>query len=502
MGGRTMETSEGSANKTVYTLGEEFWDDLLAYIDEGSVIPIVGPELLTIKRDGTDVLLYRIVAEELLNKFGLPFRRVAEHLALEGNALESAATLRSGQEVSDAVFALYRAGKRFRDLYRPLHEIVGTKSTQFATELLSPLKKLALVRPFELFVSTTWDNLLAIAIDQVCHGGEHRVEEILYALNLPGDRRRDLPEFRPPGYKAVFYLFGKASPSPVYAIHEEDTLEFLYELQLGLGSSPERMLAEIRRKHLLFIGCPLADWLGRFLVRLSNKGRLYGERDKREFIVIDRTTADEELTEFLERFSQNTWFHITDAHVFLDQLLERWQTRHPELSGQVPLTTEGQFGTPGLKGMIFISYASEDRASAHRLCDELKALAGDDIAWLDKGSGLKIGDDWLRVIERHITKECKLFLPLISSNTERRAEGFFRREWNWAAERDEGVQGRKFIMPLIIDSDMTSKNINDLLMPDRFRSKHAEPAPGGHLPEALRAQLAEEIRNIRRESSR
>jgi hypothetical protein len=494
-----MEAFEGPANKTGYTVGEEFWDDLLAYVDEGSVIPVVGPELLTIKRDGSDIPLYRVVAEEILNKFGVPFRREAEHVTAEGESVETAAILRSGREVSDAVCALYRAGKRFRDLYRPLHEIVGAKTTQYGNELLFPLKKLASVRPFRLFVSTTWDNLLATAIDKVCHGGEHRVEEILYALNLPGDRCRDLPEFPPPGYTAVFYLFGKSSPSPVYAIHEEETIPLT---PAWPRHSPERMLGEIRRKHLLFIGCPLADWLGRFLVRLSNKGRLYGERDKREFIVTDRTTADEQLTGFLERFSQNTCIHIADAHGFVDQLLEQWQKRHPELSDEATPTTEGQPGPPSLKGMIFISYASEDRASALRLCDELKALAGDDIAWLDKGSGLTIGDDWLRVIERHVTKECKLFLPLISSNTERRTEGFFRREWKWAAERDEGVQGRKFIMPLIIDSDITSKGVDELLIPDRFRSKHVEPALGGHLPEALRAQLAEEIRKIRRESSR
>jgi len=27
---------------------EEFWDDLLALVEEGRVIPVVGPELLTV----------------------------------------------------------------------------------------------------------------------------------------------------------------------------------------------------------------------------------------------------------------------------------------------------------------------------------------------------------------------------------------------------------------------------------------------------------------------
>jgi hypothetical protein len=73
-----MEAVDGPPNRTACKVGEEFWDDLLAYVDEGSVIPFVGPELLTIKRDGADIPLYRVVAEEILNKFGVPFRREAD----------------------------------------------------------------------------------------------------------------------------------------------------------------------------------------------------------------------------------------------------------------------------------------------------------------------------------------------------------------------------------------------------------------------------------------
>lgn len=478
--------------------GEDFWDDLLAYLDEGSVIPFVGPELLTIKRDGTQISLYRIVAEEILTKFGVPFRREIEEVTPNEEAARTEVILGKGREVSDAVCALHRASKKsFLDLYRPLHDILKAKIAEHQTELLTPLKKLASIRRFDLFVSTTWDNLLATAIDSVHYGGEHRTDEILYALNLSKHMQRDLPKSRDRDYRAVFYLFGKASPSPFYAIHEEDTLEFLYKLQLGLGSSVENMLDEIRNRHLLFVACPLADWLGRFLVRLSNKGRLFGERDKRELFVIDKMATDQALREFLERFSQNTCFYVADAHDFVDQLLLHWQERHPGFDAATSRTTADRTEAPALKGMIFISYASEDRSSAFNLFKELKELAGDEsIAWFDKGS-LTIGDDWAREIKRHIAKDCKLFFPLISSNTERRPEGYFRREWEWAATRDEGIQGRKFIMPLLIDSEAATKVVDDLSIPDRFRSKHAEPAIGGHLSEELRAQLKKEIRGIR-----
>ena len=50
---------------------EEFWDDLLDFIEDGRVIPVAGPELLTVTEGEKQVRLYRVVAERLLSKYGL-----------------------------------------------------------------------------------------------------------------------------------------------------------------------------------------------------------------------------------------------------------------------------------------------------------------------------------------------------------------------------------------------------------------------------------------------
>ena len=47
--------------------------------------------------------------------------------------------------------------------------------------------------------------------------------------------------------------------------------------------------------------------------------------------------------------------------------------------------------------------------------------------WFDKNE-LRGGDIWDRQIEDRI-HDCRLFIPLISANTEHRDEGYFRREW-------------------------------------------------------------------------
>src|ERR1043165_6048340 len=88
---------------------------------------------------------------------------------------------------------------------------------------------------------------------------------------------------------------------------------------------------------------------------------------------------------------------------------------------------------PTPRPSVFISYASEDRAAARILRDALEA-AGLEV-WYDENE-LGGGDAWDQKIRRQI-RDCDYFMPVISSSTERRKEGYFRREWRLAVERTE-----------------------------------------------------------------
>jgi len=80
---------------------------------------------------------------------------------------------------------------------------------------------------------------------------------------------------------------------------------------------------------------------------------------------------------------------------------------------------------------IFLSYASEDAEAARRICEALRA-AGLTV-WFDQNE-LRGGDAWDASIRKKI-KECALFVPVISANTESRSEGYFRLEWKLAVDR-------------------------------------------------------------------
>src|SRR5499427_4121632 len=105
-----------------------------------------------------------------------------------------------------------------------------------------------------------------------------------------------------------------------------------------------------------------------------------------------------------------------------------------------------QASTP--TGAVFLSYASQDAEAAEKICAALRA-AGIEV-WFDK-SELRGGDAWDRQIKQQI-HDCRLFIAVISANSERRDEGYFRREWKLAVDRTHDMADKRaFLVPVVID---------------------------------------------------
>jgi TolB-like protein len=129
---------------------------------------------------------------------------------------------------------------------------------------------------------------------------------------------------------------------------------------------------------------------------------------------------------------------------------------------------------------VFLSYASQDASAARRICDALRA-AGLDV-WFDQ-SELRGGDAWDASIRRQI-RECALFVPVISANTQAREEGYFRREWNLAVDRTlDMAHDKAFLLPVVIDgtTDAVAR------IPDKFRSVQWTRLPDGEAAESFAA---------------
>jgi TolB-like protein len=130
---------------------------------------------------------------------------------------------------------------------------------------------------------------------------------------------------------------------------------------------------------------------------------------------------------------------------------------------------------PGVSNAVFLSYASEDAEAAERIATALRA-AGVEV-WFDK-SELRGGDAWDRQIREQI-HDCRLFIPVISANSERRDEGYFRREWGLAADRTRDMaHKRAFLLPVVIDGTPE----RGASVPEKFHELQWTRLPDGDTP--------------------
>jgi len=127
---------------------------------------------------------------------------------------------------------------------------------------------------------------------------------------------------------------------------------------------------------------------------------------------------------------------------------------------------------------VFLSYASQDAEAARRICEALRA--GGIEVWFDQ-SELRGGDAWDQNIRQQI-RDCALFVPIISTNTRSRREGYFRVEWDLADQRTHRLaRNRAFIVPVCTDD--TPDSAADV--PESFERVQWTRLPGGETPTAF-----------------
>jgi len=437
-----------SLRAAVETLDDDAWEDLLNFIEERRVIPIIGPELLQVETETGHRLLHDWVAEKL-----------AARLNVDTAELPQPYTL------NDVVCWFLASRGRREEAYTRVRSIF--RDANFAPPLA--LRQLAQITDFDLFVTTTFDPLLEQAINLERFQGAQSTDVIAYAPN----RVIDLPSEREKLQRPVVYhLLGRLSASPTYVISDEDTLEFICALQ-SEHLTPERLFHELEHNHLLFIGSSFTNWLARLFLRMAKRHRLSDPRDVGEVLADNHSGKDERLMNFLQQVSVRTRVY-SGAEKFVDELHRRWMTRQKPAE-VIPLGVPQRFLPPEREmpdNAVFISYAREDLPAVQRLKAGLDAAGV--ITWFDLDR-LEGGDDYDRKIQRNIAR-CSYFVPVVSATTQRRLEGYFRREWSYAIDRARNIaEGALFILPVCIDdTDVASAHV-----PDKFKALNFTRLPGG-----------------------
>jgi hypothetical protein len=463
-------TTGSTASLPATTLDEDAWEDLLSFMEERRVIPIVGPELLLITTDRGPRLLLDWAAERLATRLNVSTSQLPERYTLND------------------VVCVFLAGRgRREEAYVRLRSIL--KDAPF--EPSAALRHLAAITDFDLFVTTTCDALLESAINLERFGGSPATEVISYAPNRVVDLPVERAQLTRP---VVYHLFGKLSASPTYVISDEDLLEYICSLQ-NESLVPERLFHELEHSHLLMIGSSFTNWLARLFLRMAKRHRLSDPREVGEVLADDYTAQDARLVAFLQQVSVRTRIY-SGAERFVEELHERWQRR------QKSTTTASGPGLSGLAGSgfsparflpparempdnaVFISYAREDLQAVQQIKAGLEAAGI--TTWFDIDR-LEVGDDYDRKIQRNIAR-CAYFIPVISAATQGRLEGYFRREWNYALDRARNMaDGALFILPVSLDGTKAT----EAHVPERFKALHFTQLSGGQVTLEFAQRLAE-----------
>jgi hypothetical protein len=411
-------------------MNEASWKRLLSQIrdDNNLVVPVVGPRLL-VGSDGQSSLQAPI-AKRILDNYGL-----------------GAGGLPPFRELNEAVTRIKAAklpGFNLQDLYSDVHDAIRALSAGGGA-IPQPIRQLAEIRDFRLIVTLTPDDMLARSLRQHC-----AVNEVVHSPKLPMSEVTDLPVgwHTRSGEVHLLYLFGKSRSAPMFAIHDEDVLEYAHNVIARGSHVPSRFLGELQERILLLIGCDFPDWLSRFFLRVTNKNRL-SEKDKREWM-IEQLGPEESLTCFLRSYSTATEIlPDTPPAQFVAELHRRWMAeRAANLEGAADPRPEAVPLAP----MFFISYSRKtDLPAAEAMAEALLKLGlTKSEVWFDR-MAIEPGQQFCNRILDGI-RGCRYFLPLLSKAANDRDKGFFFREWRAANDYQKELN-YEFRVPIILDVD-------------------------------------------------
>ena len=420
---------------------EWVWERLLADIEGRQVIPVIGPELLRVKVGDEEVPLYQYVADQLLERLELD----REYLPPDYDFY---------QVVSEFLVQFESHPRHYElDLiYYKIREILG--ETEW--EVPRPLRQLASIRHFDLYVTTTFDLLMERALAEE-RGGADAVRSLAYCKQMkPADLPESWANYPEP---TVYHVFGTANKMNDFAVTDEDILHYAHRLQ-SFDFRPQNLFDQFREKRLLTLGCSFPAWLTRFFLA-ATKGEDLFTVGVPGLLADIRSPKNRELVGFLER-KRTSVYTQGDAVSFVNELHRRWKERF----GEAEEESEGREEMEPSSSVsemepdaVFISFRREDRDTARNVAARFRKAGID--TWFDE-TDLEPGDVFKEKITKHVLN-CFAFVPLISKHSisDDPRPWFYRYEWKKAIEaaelRDPTSQ---FILPLLVDdTDPASERI-------------------------------------------
>jgi len=382
------------------------WDELLDFIAEKKLTPVLGKEMYTFTDGDKLAPLDNYLSQKILE-----LHKITEYKA---------------SSLSEAVNYL-EIEKRVKsmDIIRKLKSIV--KDINFELPLLSEFLNIA---SLNYFINTAvYNNVLE---KKIFEARKQPATSINFSINEPFADCPDIDKLTSP---FVFNVFGSLLNTVDPALSEEDMLEYTGFFKEKM-SGATNIVSALKNKNLLFLGCTFPDWMVRFALRLLSNEPLHEWGSKRTIIVVnDPSDLRNEQSAFLKNYDVITWGGSTSE--FVKELSGQWKKRNPG---------------DGKSKSIFLSYTRADMQAVENLKKGIEQI-GNVTCWYDKRE-LEPGDDWREKIVVNIRK-ADLFMPLISSNSLEHEDGYVQKEWlqgtNEWIFRNADKKADKYLIPVIID---------------------------------------------------
>jgi hypothetical protein len=397
------------------------WDELLDFIAEKKLTPVLGKEMYTFK-DGDKL----IPLDNYLSKKILEIQKITDF---------QAATL------PEAVNYLEIEKKvKPMDILRKLKSIVKDIDVD-----LPVLSEFLNIKDLNYFINTAvYNNVLE---KKIFDARRQKSNSTNFSINEPFADCTDIDKLSEP---FVFNVFGSLLNNVDPAVSEEDMLEYTGYFKEKM-SGATNIVSALKNKNLLFLGCTFPDWMVRFALRLLSNEPLHEWGTKRTIIVVnDPSDLRQEQNNFLKNYDVITYEGSTAG--FVHELHTQWKKRNPG---------------DGKTKSIFLSYTRADSQAVENLKKGIEQL-GNITCWYDKRE-LEPGDDWREKIVVNIRK-ADLFMPLISENSLEHEDGYVQKEWMQGTNewifRNADQKADKYLIPVVIDE---SKLYSDKI------TKHFDP---------------------------
>ena len=431
-------------------LDNRTWRSLLRDIHAGQVLPVIGPELVTVPLpDGQQVTLCSYLANELAERLGID---LDPSLPPTLNAVACSWLL---------------SGQSSLGLYDELRELMDNLKAPPPQALL----ELASITDFGLYISSTFDPLLGLALQQMRPGFLLKGNSMDFHPSNP----RDLPHPLPNPF--LYHILGTHNTYPDFVVWEEDYIEYVF----GLLRSQDNMrilFGQLYNRDLLLIGLPFNDWIVRLFLRVAKNKRFSVPRDhgRQDYVADEPASISAPTIFFFEQQVGSTRIIPGDPRGFTNELARQWRERYAATS-HVDIFERMSDEIP--RGAVFISYSRDDQAAATELAIGL--MAAQVPVWMDRGR-LSAGENYERSLQHAVKNDASFFISLISQATELRPDRYVHQERAWAAQRH--VDGYVFYIPVLIENLPIVEQEQPV-----FCKIHREMLPGGRITPAFAQRL-------------